>query len=42
MKREIPLVPAGAPAIRARTRWTMFSVSWCSPAEIQIFVPSMR
>ena len=31
-------VPAGAPSIRARTRWTMFSSRSCSPAEMKIFV----
>ena len=39
---EIPLIPAGAPAIRASTRCTMFSVRSCSPAEMKIFDPVIR
>jgi hypothetical protein len=39
MKRERPLVPDGAPSMRARTRWMMFSVRSWSPAEIQHLVP---
>ncbi len=39
MKSERPFVPAGAPSMRARTRWTMFSQRSWSPAEIQHFVP---
>ena len=35
----IPLVPFGAPGSRASTRWMMFSVKSCSPAEMKIFVP---
>ena len=37
MNSEIPLVPAGASL--ASTRWTMFSLRSCSPAEMNIFVP---
>src|SRR5512143_3486517 len=37
--RLIPLVPDGAPGSRARTRWTMFSVRSCSPAEMKILLP---
>ena len=36
---EMPLVPAGAPSMRASTRWTMFSDRSCSPAEMKILVP---
>ena len=36
---EMPLVPAGAPSMRASTRWTMFSERSCSPAEMKILVP---
>ncbi len=38
----MPFTPAGAPSMRARTRWQMFEVKSCSPAEIQIFWPLMR
>ena len=37
--RLMPLVPLGASGRRARTRWTMFSVRSCSPAEMKILVP---
>ena len=40
-KREMPLVPAGAPGSLASTRWTMFSVRSWSPAEMKILVPVM-
>ena len=36
---EMPLVPAGAPSMRASTRWMMFSAMSCSPAEMKILVP---
>ena len=42
MNSEMPLVPAGAPGIRARTRWMMFSARSCSPNEMKIFVPVIR
>ena len=42
MKSEMPLTPAGAPVVRARTRWTMFSARSWSPAEMKIFWPVMR
>ena len=32
-------VPPGAPSGRASTRWRMFSVRSCSPAEMKILVP---
>ena len=38
---EMPLVPAGAPSMRASTRWMMFSERSCSPAEMKIFVPEI-
>ena len=38
---EMPRTPAGAPSIRASTRWTMFSVRSCSPPEIKILVPDI-
>ena len=38
----MPLVPCGAPSMRASTRWTMFSARSCSPAEMKILVPVMR
>ena len=41
-KSEMPLVPAGAPSMRASTRWTMFSARSCSPAEMKILVPVDR
>ena len=36
---ETPLMPVGAPSIRASTRCTMFSVRSCSPPEMKILVP---
>ena len=36
---EMPLTPAGAPSMRASTRWMMLSVRSCSPAEMKIFSP---
>ena len=39
MNRLMPRVPAGAPSMRASTRWMMFSVRSCSPPLIQIFWP---
>ena len=36
---DTPLMPAGAPSIRASTRWMMFSVRSCSPDEMKILVP---
>ena len=42
MNSEMPLTPAGAPSMRASTRWTMFSARSCSPAEMKIFWPVMR
>ncbi len=42
MKSEMPLTPAGAPAMRASTRWTMFSARSWSPEEMKIFWPVMR
>ena len=42
MKSEMPFVPSGAPSMRASTRWTMFSVRSCSPAEMKIFWPVIR
>jgi hypothetical protein len=42
MNSEIPLTPAGPPGTFASTRWTMFSLSSCSPPEIHIFVPNRR
>ena len=41
-KSEMPLMPGGASGSFASTRWTMFSVRSCSPAEMKIFVPVMR
>jgi hypothetical protein len=38
----MPRVPAGASGNRASTRWTMFSVRSCSPAEMKILVPVIR
>ena len=40
--RLMPLMPGGASGRRASTRWTMFSVRSCSPAEMKILVPVMR
>ena len=37
--REMPEVPAGAPSIRARTGWMMFSTRSCSPLEMNILFP---
>ena len=39
MKIEMPLVPAGAPSMRARTGWMMFSARSCSPLVIKILSP---
>jgi hypothetical protein len=36
---EIPRVPAGAPSMRASTRWMMLPARSCSPAEMKILVP---
>ena len=36
---ETPLIPLGAPSIRASTRWMMLSARSCSPAEMKILVP---
>ena len=36
---EMPRVPAGAPGVRARTRWTMLSARSCSPQVMKILVP---
>ena len=36
---DTPLMPAGAPSMRASTRWMMFSAMSCSPAEMKILVP---
>ncbi len=38
---EMPFTPAGAPSIRASTRWMMLSARSCSPAEMKIFWPVM-
>ena len=35
----MPLVPSGAPSMRASTRWITFSAMSCSPAEMKILVP---
>ena len=40
--RLMPCVPAGAPGRRASTRWMMFSVRSCSPAEMKILVAGDR
>ena len=37
----MPFTPAGAPSMRASTRWTMFSARSCSPAEMKIFWPEI-
>lgn len=46
MKSEMPFTPGGSlpsgPGILASTRWMMFSVSSCSPAEIHILLPLRR
>ncbi len=43
---EMPFVPGtsfpSGPVIFASTRWTMFSVSSCSPPEIHILLPKRR
>ena len=36
---EMPFEPAGESGRRASTRWTMFSVMSCSPAEMKILLP---
>ena len=41
MNSEMPLVPSGAPSMRASTRWTMLSAMSCSPAEMKIFWPEI-
>ncbi len=42
MNSERPFVPAGAPGVRASTKWiTLFVRSW-SPPEMKIFSPSSR
>ena len=41
MNSEMPLTPAGAPSMRASTRWTMLSARSCSPAEMKIFWPEI-
>ncbi len=41
-KRDSPRVPAGAPVVRARTRWTMFPVRSCSPHVMKTLVPDTR
>ncbi len=38
-KSEMPRMPAGASGRRASTRWMMFAVRSCSPAEMKILVP---
>ena len=38
-KRLMPRTPGGASGSLASTRWTMFSVRSCSPAEMKILVP---
>ncbi len=35
----MPRVPGGPSGNRASTRWMMFSVRSCSPAEMKILVP---
>ena len=40
--REMPFDPTGASGRRASTRWTMFSVRSCSPAEMKILLPVSR
>ena len=42
MNSEMPFTPGGPPGILASTRWTMFSVSSWSPAEIHILLPVSR
>jgi hypothetical protein len=39
--RLMPFTPSGASGSRARTRWMMFSVRSCSPAEMKIFAPEI-
>ena len=41
MNSEMPLVPSGAPSMRASTRWMMLSAMSCSPAEMKIFWPEI-
>ena len=36
---EMPFTPAGAPSMRASTRWMMLSARSCSPDEMKIFWP---
>src|SRR5258708_4829060 len=38
---DTPLIPAGAPSLRARTKWMVLSARSCSPAEMKIFVPGI-
>ncbi len=40
--RLMPLMPLGASGRRASTRWTMFWLRSCSPAEMKILVPESR
>ncbi len=40
--RLMPRTPGGASGSFASTRWMMFSVMSCSPAEMKILVPVMR
>ena len=40
-KRLMPRTPGGASGSFASTRWTMFSVRSCSPAEMKILVPEI-
>ncbi|MNT33686.1 hypothetical protein D3C72_1696260 [compost metagenome] len=46
MKSEMPFTPGislpSGPGILASTRWTIFSDSSCSPAEIHILLPRSR
>ncbi len=41
-KSETPLMPGGAPSMRASVMWTMFSVKSWSPPEMKTLVPQMR
>ena len=41
MNSDRPLVPGGAPSMRASTRCTMFSARSWSPPEMKTFVPRM-
>ena len=36
---DMPFIPSGAPSVRAKTRWMMFSDISCSPYVIYIFWP---